>query len=120
MEPISITAITLAIWEYSVNPVVKSIEKEYSEVVKKKLKSGLGKILTKFSFNKNEREVIEAEIINTNVENLIDKEHFLEFLKNNKQIRDIFIEVKNRNKNINISVEKGVGYIEKNYGDINF
>ena len=120
MEPISTTAVTLALWEQAVKPVVKSIEKEYGEAVKNELKKGVNKVLSKLSFNKNKIEVIEAEIVELEKEILMDEQKFSSFLADNKQISDSVIEVNSRNKNIKIKVDKGVGYIEEMNGDINF
>jgi len=118
-EPITSVAAAL-IWEYALKPVADSIKKEYGEETKELLKSGIEKALKKLAFQKKELEVIEAEIIKTNITILTDENKFLEFLKQNKQINDVIIESNSRNKNTDIKVEKGIGYIETMNGDISF
>ncbi len=118
-EPAS-TAIGLLIWEYALKPTVDSIKKEYGDETKKLLKSGIKKAFGKLPFQKKELEIIETEIINTDIEVLTNQKKFLSFLENNRQINDVLVEVKNRNKNIDIKVEKGVGYIDIMNGDISF
>jgi len=120
MEPVTTTAITLALWEHAVKPVVKSIEKEYGDETKKLLKSGINKALQKFSLKKEEIELIEAEVIDTNKEILTDEKKFLKFFEKNKQISDVIIESNSRNKTIVNNVGKGVGYIKTMNGDMNF
>ena len=115
MEPI-----TIVIWEYGIKPILDNLKKEYGEEGKKLIKSGLSKAWQNIPFTKQEQEVIEAEIVGIDVEILSDEKKFLEFLENNKKINDILIEVNNRNKNIDIKVEKGVGYIETMNGNISF
>ncbi len=120
MEPISTAGIGALAWEHAVKPIVKSIEKEYGDKTKGLLKAGLEKVLNKLPLQKKEIEAIEAEIIDTDIETLLDKEKFLKFFENSKQIGDVLIEANSRNKNIDIKVEKGVGYIETMNGDISF
>ena len=118
-EPITLGAGAL-IWEYALKPIADSIKKEYGEETKKLLKSGIGKALEKLPFQKKELEAIEAEIVEADKVILTNKSKFLEFFEKNKQISDVVIEANSRNKNIDIKVEKGVGYIETMNGDISF
>jgi len=118
-EPITLGTGAL-IWEYALKPITDSIKKEYGEETKKLLKSGIEKAFEKLPFNKKELEVIETEIIEADITILSDEKKFLEFLKNNKQISDVIIESNSRNKNIDIKIEKGIGYIETMTGDISF
>lgn len=120
MEPISTAGIGVLAWEHAVKPIVKSIEKEYGDKTKELLKTGLEKVFNKLPLQKKDIEVIEAEIINVDAETLLDREKFLKFLENSKQIGDVLIESNSRNKNIDIKVEKGVGYIGTMNGDISF
>ncbi|WP_456373845.1 hypothetical protein [Methanocaldococcus sp.] len=118
-EPITLGTGAL-IWEYALKPIADSIKKEYGEETKKLLKSGIEKAFEKLSFQKKELELIEAEIVKADADILTDESKFLEFFKNNKQISDVIIESNSRNKNIDIKVEKGVGYIDTMNGDMNF
>ncbi|HFU75564.1 MAG TPA: hypothetical protein ENK66_04885 [Arcobacter sp.] len=120
MEPVSTSLIGVAIWEYALKPVVDSIRKEYGEETKKLLKSSLNKAFEKLPFQKKELELIETEIVEADISILTDEKKFLEFFEKNKQISDVIIESNSRNKNIDIKVEKGVGYIETMNGDISF
>lgn len=85
-EPVTLGAGAL-IWEYAVKPVAKSIEKEYGEETKKLLKTGIGKVFDKLPFKRNELEVIEAEIVDADIEVLTDEKKFLAFIQNNIQIK---------------------------------
>jgi len=114
------TAIALELSKQAINPIIKSIEKEYREKTKELLKLGIKKVLQKFSLKKEEVALIESEIINTDKEVLTDEKKFLEFFENNKQISDVIIESNSRNRSIDIKVEKGVGYIDTMNGDISF
>ncbi len=118
-EPITLGAGAL-VWEYAVKPVADSIKKEYGEETKKLLKSGIEKALEKLPFKKKEREIIEAEVVEADMAILTDENKFLDFFERNKQISDVIIEYNSRNKNIDIKVEKGVGYIETMNGNISF
>lgn len=119
-EPITLEIIGTSIWKYALKPIADSIKKEYGEETKKLLKSGIKKALNNLPFQKKELEFIEAKIVDTDVDILTDESKFLEFLKKNKQISDVVIESNSRNKNIDIKVEKGVGYIDTMNGDISF
>ncbi len=111
MEPISTTAISLALWEVAVKPVVKSVQKEYGEEAKKLLKSSFSKAWQKLPFTRQEQEVIEAEIIDANIEVLSDEKRFLEFIQNNNQIQELMKELVKREPNINIVIEKSYNEI---------
>jgi len=110
MEPLSIGIGTLA-WEYGVKPALDSAKKEYGEEAKKLIKSGLSKVWQKLPFTKQEQEVIEAEIVDIDVEVLSDEKKFLEFIQNNNQIQELMTEVTKREPNINIVIEKSYNEI---------
>jgi len=110
MEPITLGLGALA-WEYGVKPVVDSLKKEYGETVKIQIKSGLSKAFDTLPFNKNELEIIEAEIIEADVSILEDKETFLEFIQENTQIQELMNEVSQREPNINVVIEKSYNEI---------
>ncbi len=86
-EPITLGAGAL-IWEYAVKPVANSIKKEYGEETKKLLKSSIGKVFDKLPFKRKELEVIEAEIVDADIEVLTDEKKFLDFIQNNIQIEN--------------------------------
>jgi len=109
-EPITLGAGAL-IWEYGLKPIADSIKKEYGEETKKLLKSGIEKVFEKLPFYKKEVEIIEAEIIDTDVITLTDKSKFLEFIQNNQQIVDILNEANNREPNISVVIEKSYNEI---------
>ena len=119
MEPISTVGIGALVWEHAVKPIVKSIEKEYGDKTKELLKTRLEKVFSKLALPKKEIKVIEAEIINVDADTLLDREKFLKFLANSKQVGGVLIE-SNSSNNIDIKVEKGVGYIDTLNGDISF
>ncbi len=118
-EPVSI-GVGVLTWEYAVKPIVDSIKKEYGEEAKKLLKQNFHKAIAKLPFKMQEAEVIEAEILNADQSILTDEKKFLDFFQNNEQINKIMIEVNKRESNLNIQVDKGIGYIETMHGDINF
>ena len=100
-EPISI-GIGLALWEYAVKPIVDSAKKEYGEGVKEKLKDSIKMALVKLPFNRNELEVIKAEIIENDDNLFSNKEKFLEYINNNQNINQIMESINQREPNINI------------------
>ena len=109
-EPVTI-GVGILTWEYGVKPVLDSVKKEYGEETKKLIKSGLSKAWEKLPFTKQEQEVIEAEIVDVDVEVLSDEKKFLEFIENNNQIQDLMNEVIKREPNINIVIEKSYNEI---------
>ena len=109
-EPITLGTGAL-IWEYALKPITDSIKKEYGEETKKLLKSGIEKAFEKLPFKKKELEVIETEIIDTDVTTLTDKSKFLDFVQNNQQIADILNEAIKREPNISIVIEKSYNEI---------
>jgi hypothetical protein len=111
MEPVTTTELTLTLWKIAVEPVVKSIEKEYGDEVKKLLKSGIEKALVKLPFKKKEVEIIEAEILEADESILTNEKKFLEFIQNNNEMQDIMNEMEKREPNINIIIEKSYNEI---------
>jgi anaerobic ribonucleoside-triphosphate reductase len=114
MEPITTIILAERLWEYLGEPIVDKIKDNYAEKVLVAVK----KLQSKFSLNKEEKEIIETEIIDVDFKNIQTKEDFIEFIDKNEKIQRI-INTLNQ-KNINIKVEKGVGYISTMNGDINF
>ena len=109
-EPITLGTGAL-IWEYALKPIADSIKKEYGDETKKLLKSGIEKVFEKLPFQKKELEVIEAEIVDTDIVTLTDKNKFLEFIQNNQQIADILNEASKREPNIHVVIEKSYNEI---------
>ena len=87
MEPVSIGLGTLA-WEYGVKPVINSIKKEYGEETKKLLKKNIEKVFDKLPFVRKDIEIIEAEIVDADIEVLTNEKKFLDFIQNNIQIEN--------------------------------
>jgi len=113
MAMISVESVEIAtlILKHAIKPVIKSIEKEYGNETKKLLKTGIGKILEKFPFQKKELDLIEAEIVDADVDILTDDKKFLEFIQNNNQIQELITEIVRREPNINIAIEKSYNEI---------
>ena len=109
-------------WEYGLKPIVDSLKKEYGETVKIQLKNGLSKAFEKLPFKKNELEIIEAEIIEADVSVLEDKENFFKFIQENTQIQELMNEVRQREPNINVVIEKSYNeiLIDGNNNSISF
>ena len=84
-EPIMLTLSAL-LWEYALKPIADSIKKEYGDETKKLLKSGLQKAFKMLSLQPKEQEIIEAEIIEADIEVLSDQDRFLEFIENSLKI----------------------------------
>jgi predicted nucleotide-binding protein (sugar kinase/HSP70/actin superfamily) len=84
-EPI----LSVLLWEYALKPIADSIKKEYGDETKKLLKSGLQKAFKKLSLQPKEQELIEAEIIEADIEVLSDEKRFLEYMRDNQNIKNI-------------------------------
>ena len=87
-EPITLTLSAL-LWEYGLKPIADSIKKEYGDETKKLLKSGLQKAFKMLSLQPKEQEIIEAEIIEADIEVLSDEKRFLEYMRDNQNIKNI-------------------------------
>ena len=109
-EPITM-GLGAIIWKIAIEPIVDSFKEDYGDSTKEILLKGLKNIKDKIPFTNKELEVIEAEIVDTDVITLTDKNKFLEFVQNNQQIADILDEASKREPNINV-------VIEKSYNDI--
>lgn len=116
MEPITAAILGSVLWENLGQPVLDKAKEQYSEKVLEKIDG----VLAKLPFKKKELELIEAEIIDADIGLLTDKKNFIEFIQNNQKINEILSEVNKREQNINIKVEKGIGYIDTMNGDISF
>lgn len=116
MEPITTVILAETLWEYLGEPIVDKIKDNYAE----KVLFAISKLQSKFSLNKEEKKIIETEIIDVNFENVQTKEDFIEFIDKNERIQKFLYTLNQNQKNINIKVEKGVGYIGTMNGDINF
>jgi len=118
-EPVSI-GIGLALWEYAVKPIVDSAKKEYGENIKEKLKSSVNTALSKLPFKQNEIELIEAEIIKNEDSLLLNKDTFLEFINNNKNISQIIENINQREPSISIEKAFNDIKIDGNNNSISF
>lgn len=116
MEPISAAVVGKILWDNLGQPVLEKAKEQYAEKFLEKFNSALSKL----PFKKKELEVIAAEIINAKIENVNDEKKFLMFMETNQKIVEVLSEVNQREKNININVGKGVGYIDTMNGDMNF
>jgi hypothetical protein len=87
-EPIMLTLSAL-LWEYGLKPIADSIKKEYGDETKKLLKGGLQKAFKMLSLQPKEQELIEAEIIEADIEVLSDEKRFLEYMRDNQNIKNI-------------------------------
>jgi len=116
MEPITTVILAETLWEYLGEPIVDKIKDNYAE----KVLFAISELQSKFSLNKEEKEIIETEIIDVNFENIQTKEDFIEVIAKNERIQKTLYTLNQNQKNINIKVEKGVGYIGTMNGDINF
>lgn len=110
MEPVSI-GLGALIWKVAVEPVINSYQDGYGDMIKDGINNALTKVFEKLPFKKNELEIIEAEIIEADVEVLKDKEKFLEFMQNNTQIKELIHGVSQREPNINVVIEKSYNEI---------
>lgn len=116
MEPITTLLVGKILWDNLGQPLLDKAKEKYAEEFFKKLETTLSNI----PFNKQELKIIEAEIIDTDTETCKDEKIFLEYVANNPKILEVVKKLNEREPNINIQVEKGIGYIHTNTGDINF
>lgn len=115
MEPISTAIIGTLIWENLGKPVLEKAKSAYAGQMLGKLET----VLERMPFKKKDLEVLEAEIVTADDNVLSDKDKFLEYIQNNPKIHELIADI-NKRETINITVGKGVGYIESMTGDINF
>ena len=99
-EPIIMTTGAL-LWEFVLKPIADSIKKEYGDETKKLLKNSLKEAWQKLPFSKQEIELIEAEIIEADIEVLSDEKRFLEYIENSSKIPN---ELKQNTYNFNDKV----------------
>ncbi|MCG3689372.1 hypothetical protein [Aliarcobacter butzleri] len=116
MEPITTVLVGKILWDNLGQPLLDKAKERYAEEFLRKIETTLSKI----PFNKQELEIIEAEIINTDNETFNDEKSFLQYIENNQKIVEVVKQLNQREPNINIQVEKGIGYIHTNTGDISF
>ena len=116
MEPITTAIIGKIIWDNLGQPILDKTKEKYAD----KLLEKIDNTLSRLPFKKEQLQIIEAEIINTGVEILSSENQFLEFINNNQKIIEILEELNNTKQDINIKVDKGVGYINTMNGDMSF
>jgi len=111
MEPVTTAVVGKLLWDYFGEPVLDSAKTQYGDKILK--------ALDKFKFKRKERELIEAELIEADKEIFSDEKSLIAFLQANENINEVLKQLNKREKNINIKVKKGVGYIKTVNGDIN-
>lgn len=116
MEPVTTTVLGIALWEYLGEPIIDKAKDKYAEEILNRIDS----VLSKFSFNSKEKEIIEVEIIESNVSEIENKEALINFMNKNENILNALNSLNQRETQINIKVDKGVGYINTMNGDISF
>jgi len=102
MEPITTTAVALAIWEIAIKPVTQSIQDDYGDYVKSIIKENIKSIKTKIPFNNSEIDIIEAEIVKENNKHFIDEKNFLSYTNSNKKIIEALEEFIKREPNFDL------------------
>ena len=116
MEPITTVLVGKILWDNLGQPLLDKAKEKYAEELLEKIENTLSKI----PFNKQELQVIEEEIINPDIETFQDEKSFLEYIENNQKIAEVVKQLNQREPNINVQDEKGIGYIHTNTGNINF
>ena len=116
MEPFTTAIVGKFLWDNIGKVILDKAKERYSEKLLEKIEN----ILSKIPFNKKEFEIIETEIVNADMDTFKNEDSFLEYIDNNEKIIKILNELNKREYTINIQVEKGIGYIHTNTGDINF
>lgn len=81
MEPITTTALGITLWEYLGKPIVDKVKDKYSEKI-------IDKALTVLKV-KDDKKVIEAELLKCEDSVLSNKAKFLEFINENKNIQEL-------------------------------
>jgi len=105
MEPITVTTTILSVllWEALGEPLVDKVKEKYSEKVVE--------ALSKLDFTKEDKEIIEAEIINCDQEILENKDKFLEYIEQNPKIQNVL-------KQNSYSIKENYG-VQHNEGTVN-
>ena len=112
-EPITLT-IGALLWEYALKPIADSIKKEYGDETKKLLKKSLNSAFHKLPFIKKEQEVIEAEIIEADIDILSNEDSFLEYLQQNSKIEELLKSIEKRESNIHTIIKNSYNKIKIN------
>ena len=110
MEPVTTAVVGKLLWDYFGEPVLESAKTQYGDKILQALE--------KLKFKKEEREVIQAELVEAGEEVFSDETSLLTYLQNNENINEVLKQLNKRESNINIKVKKGVGYIGTVKGDI--
>ena len=84
MEPVTTTALGITLWEYLGKPIVDKVKDKYSEQMVNKALDIL-KI-------KDDKKVIETELLECDDSILSNETKFLEFIKENKNIQNLLNE----------------------------
>ena len=110
-EPITMTLGAL-LWEYGLKPITDSIKEEYGNKTKKLLKSGLQKAFKILSLQPKERELIETEIIEADIEVLSNEKRFLEFVQNSSQLTELMSQIEKREPTIHTIIKNSYNEIK--------
>ncbi|HIP11850.1 MAG TPA: hypothetical protein EYG73_03925 [Arcobacter sp.] len=116
MEPITTIQVGKIIWDNLGQPLLDKAKEKYAEEFLGKIDN----VLSAIPFKKQELKIIETEIIHAEIDTFKDEKSFLEYIDNNQKIIEVLKLLNEREPNINIQVEKGIGYIHTNTGNINF
>ncbi len=85
MEPITTTILGLQLWEYLGEPLIDKIKDKYSEKV-------IDSVLSTLQIDNDNKNVIKSEIKKCNENILINKENFLDYINQNKNIQNLLNE----------------------------
>jgi len=85
MEPISTSIIAIKLWEYLGEPLVDKIKDKYSEKI-------IDETLSLIKIENDEQNIIKNEIKQCDNKTLTNKENFLNFINNNKNIQKLLSE----------------------------
>jgi len=81
MEPITTTILSVILWEALGEPIMDKVKEKYSERVIE--------ALSKLPFSKEDKDIIEVEIIKCDNEILENKDKFLEYVELNPKIQNV-------------------------------
>lgn len=81
MEPVTTTALGITLWEYLGKPIVDKVKDKYSEQI-------INKALNILKI-KDEKKVIETELLECDASILTNEAKFLEFINENKNIQEL-------------------------------
>jgi hypothetical protein len=107
MEPITATALGVALWEYLGKPIVDKIKDKYSEQM---LDSALSILKIK-----DDKKVIKTELLKCDESILTNETEFLEFINKNNNIQELLKQENHTNITIHGDVK---GVVNANSGSV--